>query len=132
MIPRVCCQTRRGPVDRDFWVWRRDREFTKAERKTSEVFRAAGLTYLDPNGTTINFRFLPNGPIYIATVSRKPKPAAVLAPKPKPAAVLAPKPTPEAESTVADVAVLKAQVAELQATVAKLVRVINLSELKTD
>ena len=112
-----------GPVGGPFFVWRRDRGYIPGEHNVLECLRAADIDSLSPGGKTTNFKFIPNGPIYIASVSRKLKPITVEA---------VPESTPEAKTTDADIAVLKAQVAELQATVAKLTKVIDLSALKID
>lgn len=55
-----------GPKHRDFWLWRRNKPFTRKEFESSDL-----IAQLSPCESG-NYSFLPGAPIYIISVKHKP------------------------------------------------------------
>lgn len=100
-----------APFGRDLWLWRRDKPFTKDE------FKGTGFKVVGDIMKTRTFKFVADGPIYVADVRRKvTQPATPLA-------------------TQADLDDLKSQfyglatkVSELEATITKLTTLTDISQ----
>lgn len=132
-----------GPTNRSFWVWRRDRPFKPKEfNGTPDVAHpgsSAGrslpsctdLIHETPCCRSLCFDFVPGGPIYVANVSLKPKPAITVSTvtlKSKPT-ITVPTVTLEPDlikTVLAQFAELKVQFASLQTQVSELVDTVAL------
>ena len=77
---------RLGPANKEFWLWRKDRPFTKEEfddpdvelqTGTSSLLHPFGVECTGHASTSSNFRFVSEGPIYIIPVRRLKQPGLV-------------------------------------------------------